>query len=93
MYKGGISRACEIREVYHVVLKKHLRDGVNYKEAKELSYDAIELLYGVSKKRAYTIINSATRLINRNPVHSFLFYEKIDLQITTLKMLRDEKGR
>lgn len=55
-------------ELYFSVLKFKKAEGLPYKEAKDLAYDAVELRYNMSPKRLQNIIyeNHGSLTCNRN---------------------------
>ena len=55
-------------ELYFSVLKFKKSEGLPYKEAKDLAYDAVELRYNISPKRLQNIIyeNHGSLTCNRN---------------------------
>lgn len=92
MYKGGISRGYEIREIYYIILKRSLKEGHSMKEASAIAYDAIELIYGLSRKRAYAVMNDPAVLSNKNPNYSLAFSEKLSKLVAIMKILEYEKS-
>jgi hypothetical protein len=101
MYREeDIRRGFEIKELYFIVLKKAIRDGIPEKEAKDRANYAVELLYNISprsrKNIVYKYSSERKKRRGRGEINGeddlckSLFIEKIYQLLCLLKEVRDE---
>lgn len=89
MYKDSQQRNYELCEIFDIIYKNRRNEGLSHKESRSAAFDAIDLLFGLSKTRTRNIINEM-RKVNSNELmdYPFRFKERID---QLLKLLNEVK--
>jgi hypothetical protein len=91
LYKQSDIRDYEIRELFFIIYKKALRDGLTRKRARIEAYNAIELRYCISSSRARIIINSSYRDV-RGYFPSMFVERNLEL-LELMKLVINEQDR
>lgn len=81
-------RNYEIREVYFIVYKRAMKQGVSPKDAKTEAYSAIELRYCISRESARRIVNTPAKRESARLMG--LFRERTEQLMELLREVRDE---
>ncbi len=81
-------RNYEIREVYFIVYKRAMKQGLPPKDAKTEAYSAIELRYCISRESARRIVNTPIKRESARLIE--LFRERTEQLIELLREVRDE---
>lgn len=88
MYNKDI-RDYEVREVYHAVMRKWLREGLSPQESKTRALEAVELRFYISPTYVRNIINRTARITSC--LYENMFRERNGQLMELLEDLRDEQ--
>ena len=80
-------RDAGIRLLYDAILRKHLKDNQSYKESKEITLDAVQNRYTLSRKRIKAIVNQQAKTDLYGILPSLRFQEE-----SLLDDLREENN-